>query len=188
MIKRFQNPKSRLRAGCVLLYENIADGVNYTDFFTEFALRDTFNSWFLITELHVWMLCTRVMQEGADNKEDGRLMRNYLVEALWADVQVRSKKLGSDNPSLKRKQIEILSEQFQAALISYDEGLWFDDKTLASALWKRFFEGENVDFRKLEMLLRYVRKTAKILDETPLNQLMRFDKPKINWISLQSND
>lgn len=185
MMRRLRNPKSKLRGGSVLLYENIADGVSYVEFFNEFGLKDTFNSWFLITELHVWLLCTRVMQEGSDNKEDGRLLRNYLVEAMWADVSTRSKKLGADNPSLKRKQIEILSEQFQATLIGYDEGLWFDDKALANSLWKRFFEGECSDFTKLEKLVKYVRRTAKILDETPRNFLIV--NPKINWISLNSD-
>lgn len=185
MMKRFQNPKSKLRAAGLLLYENIADGVNYVDFFNEFELKDTFNSWFLITELHVWLLCTRAMEEGSDNKEDGRLIRNFLVEAMWADVQSRSKKLGADNPSLKRKQIEILSEQFQATLISYDEGLWHDDKALANALWKRFFEAKCNDFTKLELLVKYVRKSAKVLDETPRTQLV--DRPKINWIPLNND-
>lgn len=182
MLKKFQNSKSKLRAGSTLLYENIADGVNYMEFFNEFKLRDTFNSWFLITELHVWLLCTRVMQEGSDSKEDGRFMRNCIVETMWADVQSRSKKLGNDNPSFKRKQIEILSEQFQASLISYDEGLWFDDKALACALWRRFFESECDDFTKLEKLVKYVRRTAKMLDEMHRNELI--SNPKISWLSL----
>lgn len=182
MLKRFQNSKSKLRAGSTLLYENIADGVNYLEFFTEFRLKDTFNSWFLVTELHVWLLCTRVMQEGAADKEDGRFMRNCLVESMWADVQSRSKKLGNDNPSFKRKQIEVLSEQFQATLISYDEGLWYDDKALAGAIWRRFFEGECSDFTKLEKLLKYVRRTAKMLDEMNRNQLL--NDPKVNWLKL----
>lgn len=185
MINRLQNPRSKLRAGSTFLYENIADGVNYIDFFKEFQLKDTFNSWFLITELHVWMLCTRVMQEGSESKEDGRLLRNFLVEAMWTDVSTRSKKLGNDNPSLKRKQIEILSEQFQATLISYDEGLWYDDKTLANALWKRFFEAQLTDFTKLELLVKYVRRTTKLLDETSRYSLV--DKPNIKWISLKSD-
>lgn len=182
MLKRFQNSKSKLRAGSALLYENIADGVNYIEFFTEFQLKDTFNSWFLVTELHVWLLCTRVMHEGADNKEDGRFLRNCLVESMWSDVQSRSKKLGNDNPSFKRKQIEILSEQFQATLISYDEGLWYDDKALAGAIWRRFFEGDCSDFTKLEKLVKYVRRTAKMLDEMNRNQLL--NDPKVNWLKL----
>lgn len=184
MLKRFQNPKSRLRAGSTLLYENIADGVDYMQFFTEFNMRDTFNSWFLVTELHVWLLCTRVMQEAVTDKDDGRFIRNCLVETMWADVHTRSKKLGNDSPAFKRKQIEILSEQFQATLISYDEGLWYDDKALANALWRRFLEAECSDFTKLEKLVKYVRRTAKQLDEITIVQLL--EHQKIEWASLDN--
>lgn len=182
ILKSFAKSKSRLRAGSSLLYENIADRVNYVEFFQEFELKDSFNSWFLITELHVWLLCTRLMQEGTEDKEDGRFLRNCLVETMWGDVQSRSKKLGNDNPSFKRKQIEILSEQFQASLISYDEGLWFDDKALACALWRRFFESDCSNFTDLEKLVKYVRKNSKYLDELSLEQLI--SKPKIDWKSL----
>lgn len=185
IIKRIQNSKSKLRTSSVFLYENIADRVNYAEFFREFELKDTFNSWFLITELHVWLLSTRVMQEkkeGSDKNEDGKYLRNCIVEAMWDDVTLRSKKLGNDNPSFRRKQIQILSEQFQASLINYDEGLWYDDKVLASALWRRFFESNCDDFTKIEKLVKYVRRTSKYLDGLSRKQLL--NDPVIHWFSL----
>lgn len=54
------------------------------------SMPDTFHSWFVIRNLHVWMLMARLMQEG----DDGRLVRNALVEAMWDDVDFRSKNLG----------------------------------------------------------------------------------------------
>lgn len=146
-------------------------------------MKDSFNSWFLITELHVWLLACRVMQEGPNNNEDGRFLRNCIVETMWSDVQIRSKKLGSDNPSFTRKQVTILSEQFQATLISYDEGLSFDDKALASALWRRFFEAQCDDFTKLEILVNYVRRTAQMFDSMSREQLIKY--PKIDWLLLK---
>lgn len=77
-------------AASYLAYENIADKINYINFFDELELNDTFYSWFVITELHIWMLSVRFMAEG----EQGRFMRNYLTEALWNDVSQRIKKLG----------------------------------------------------------------------------------------------
>jgi hypothetical protein len=50
---------------------------------------DTFYSWFLVTELHVWILMVRTMAEG----EEGRFVRNNIVEAMWEDVSTRVKKL-----------------------------------------------------------------------------------------------
>lgn len=54
---------------------------------------DTFFSWFLVTELHVWMLMVRYMAEG----KDGKTVRNNLVEAMWNDVDNRINKLGVSN-------------------------------------------------------------------------------------------
>lgn len=80
----------RLKVSGYILYENVADGVRYDQFFGQFSLPDTFFSWFLITELHVWMLLVRTMNEG----DDGRFARNCVVEAMWQDVSMRAKKLG----------------------------------------------------------------------------------------------
>lgn len=54
---------------------------------------DTFYSWFLITELHVWMLMVRFMAEGSY----GKVVRNNIVEAMWTDITVRINKLGVSN-------------------------------------------------------------------------------------------
>lgn len=58
--------------------------------FLELNLPDTFNSWFIITELHLWMIFARMMNESTK----GSMIRNFIMEALWNDVEFRSKKLG----------------------------------------------------------------------------------------------
>ncbi|XP_049543356.1 ubiquinol-cytochrome-c reductase complex assembly factor 1 [Anopheles darlingi] len=173
------NSAVRLRVSSCLLYESVADSINYNEFFTQFDMPDTFNTWFLITELHVWMLLVRSMAEGSEKGAAGRYLRNSIVETMWNDVTTRAKQLTMDNPSVVRPQIQQLSEQFQAALISYDEGISFDDKALAAALWRRFLGGRCEDYQKLEMLVEYVRKQTTMLD-----QLSRYDfaiKPKVKW-------
>lgn len=58
----------------------------------------------------------------------------------------------------KNKQIKELSEQFNAALIGYDEGIQSDDKVLAGALWRRFFCSECNNPEHVETLVIYIRK------------------------------
>uniref|UniRef100_A0A1Y9H2M8 Ubiquinol-cytochrome c chaperone domain-containing protein n=1 Tax=Anopheles dirus TaxID=7168 RepID=A0A1Y9H2M8_9DIPT len=177
------NSSVRLRVSSCLLYESVVDHINYTEFFHDFDMPDTFNTWFLITELHVWMLLVRSMAEGAEKGAAGRFMRNCIVETMWNDVTTRAKQLTMDNPSVVRPQIQQLSEQFQAALISYDEGISFDDKALAAALWRRFLGGRCEDYEKLDLLVGYVRKQVAMLD-----QLSRYDfaiKPTVKWASLR---
>lgn len=174
--------KARLKVAAYYMFESIADKINYLDFFNEFDLPNTFNSWFLVTELHVWMIMLRAMAEGSEKGQDGRILRNNIVEAMWADVNTRAKKLGAHNPSGTRMQIEMLSEQFQAALIAYDEGVMSDDKVLAAALWRRFFERDCRDYTKLEKLVLYVRKHVQLLDKLSREDFVH--KPKIAWLPL----
>uniref|UniRef100_U5EFL1 Putative golgi organization n=1 Tax=Corethrella appendiculata TaxID=1370023 RepID=U5EFL1_9DIPT len=177
------NSKSRLRVSSCILYETVADSINYAAFFVEFNLPDTFNSWFLVTELHVWMLLVRAMAEGSEQNEDGRFVRNCIVETMWNDVNTRANKLGADNPSGVRKQIHILSEQFQAALIGYDEAICSNDMVLASAIWRRFFAQECDDYTKLELLVGYVRKQISMLDKMTRQDFLI--RPKVKWLPLR---
>ncbi|SPP85186.1 ubiquinol-cytochrome-c reductase complex assembly factor 1 [Drosophila guanche] len=176
------NTKARLKVTSHLLYESVADKINYVAFFRDFSLPNTFNSWFLVTELHVWLLLMRSMAEGSETGEDGRFLRNCIVEAMWGDVNTRAKKLGAHNPSRTRQQIETLSEQFQAALIAYDEGIMSDDRVLAGALWRRFFEMNCDDYAHIERLVKYVRQQAVMLDSLPRDQFIT--KPKVAWLDL----
>ncbi|XP_055838207.1 ubiquinol-cytochrome-c reductase complex assembly factor 1 [Episyrphus balteatus] len=179
------NSKSRLRVCSRILYESVADKINYLNFFEYFNLPNTFNSWFLVTELHVWMILVRAMAEGSEAGEDGRFLRNSIVEAMWSDVNTRAKKLGAQNPSRTRAQIETMSEQFQAALIGYDEGIMCDDRVLAGAIWRRFFEMKCDDFCKLEALVIYVRQQIHMLDHLSREEFLV--KPKIPWLDLEKD-
>ncbi|XP_075162507.1 ubiquinol-cytochrome c reductase complex assembly factor 1 [Haematobia irritans] len=176
------NSKARIRVSSHMLYESVADKINYLAFFNDFNMPNTFNSWFLVTELHVWMLLLRSMAEGAESGEDGRFLRNCIVEALWGDVNARAKKLGANNPSRTRQQIEELSEQFQAALIAYDEGIMSEDRVLAAALWRRFFELNCDDYESIERLVKYVRRQVLMLDKLSRQDFLI--KPKIPWQDL----
>lgn len=59
-----------------------------------------------------------------------------------------------------KQQVFELSEQLQAALLSYDEGLQSSDTVLAGALWRRFYQLDAVDPENLVTLVKYIRKQA----------------------------
>lgn len=141
-----------LEGKSVLLYGQAVDSLNISNFVSKFRMPNTFNSWFLVVEIHVWMLMVRAMAE----KEHGQTIRNGLVTALWTDTLTRGKEMAPGSFRLIKKQIGTLSEQFQYAIISYDEGL-SDDKLMASALWKRFFESNCDDYEHIELLIKYIR-------------------------------
>lgn len=147
----------------VLLYGKSIDQLNHMDFVDKFQLPNTFNTWFLITELHVWMLMVRAMGERKDNT----LIRNTIVETLWQDVTVRANTLAPDDGRTVKKQIEELTGQLQYAIILYDEGLTKDDKQLASALWTRLFTSNCDNYEHIELMVKYVRYNVSTLNESP---------------------
>ncbi|XP_035704971.1 ubiquinol-cytochrome-c reductase complex assembly factor 1 isoform X2 [Folsomia candida] len=122
-----ESSKSYLRATGYLMYIKVADEVSYLNFFKHCELEDTFISWFTVVELHLWLLGARIMQEGAD----GRVVRNSMFQALWEDCDLKSKKLDGALASARKRQILELGDQFQATLVSYDEGLLGNDVVLA---------------------------------------------------------
>lgn len=92
-------------------------------------------------------------------------------------------RLQANNPSRTRQQIEELSEQFQAALIAYDEGIMSEDRILAAALWRRFFEMNCNEYERIERLVKYVRRQVLMLDNLSRQDFLL--KPKIPWQDLE---
>ncbi|XP_012231939.1 ubiquinol-cytochrome-c reductase complex assembly factor 1 isoform X2 [Linepithema humile] len=150
------------------VYENILKQIDYQFFFKYFNMADTFYSWFLVTELHVWMAMTRYMAEG----KNGKLIRNNIVSAMWEDTNARIENLGNISGKLKHKQIKDLSDQFNAAIIGYDEGILSDDKVLAGALWRRFFNFEGHNPEHVETLIIYIRKQICLFDNLPSHEIL----------------
>ncbi|XP_066138367.1 ubiquinol-cytochrome-c reductase complex assembly factor 1 [Euwallacea fornicatus] len=164
----------KIKMSGYLLYEHIADNLDYIETIKKYQLPDTFYSWFVITELHIWMLAVRAM---ADDKE-GHVLRNSLVEALWGDVAKRTKKLGESNPAAMKAQIRDLSEELQASFIAYDEGLQSDDMVLAGAIWRRVYQMEYCAPHHLEGIVKHIRKHILLLDNLSKDQILNVEPVK----------
>ncbi|ELT98832.1 hypothetical protein CAPTEDRAFT_161929 [Capitella teleta] len=149
----------RLHLCCVEL-------IDYDEYFKEFDLPDTFNSWFKITGLHIWMTLVRLSREG----EKGIFVRNSLMKHLWEDSTKRAKKVAK-GLSVK-SEIALLGEQFLYTAYVYDDGFMGDDKDLASALWNAFFEQEEENPEKVEKLVHFVRKQIKYFDTQDSEELL----------------
>lgn len=133
-----------------MLYLNLTD-LEYLDFVTRFNMPDEFLSWFLVSELHAWMLMVRTRSETIqpDGLSDG------VNRMFWDDTKKRMKPLHLNQSKIQESLVEY-GGAYTYAIIAYDEGLT-DDKKLASALWLRFFRKECEDYTQLELLLKYVR-------------------------------
>ncbi|MCL4128042.1 UNVERIFIED_CONTAM: hypothetical protein GTU68_032257 [Idotea baltica] len=151
-------------------------------FFKVCKMPDTFYSWYLVTELHLWMLCTRLMAEGTE----GKVVRDTLLKTLWMDVEERAKKLEGSNVSARKEQVQELTEHFRTSFLSYDESLDGDDRILASALWRIFFQKECYDLKRLETCVNFVRKNIALLDSIPKGEIIV--KRKLRFLPLLDVD
>ena len=93
-----------------MLSTHCCQGVNSRDFFEYFDMPDTFVSWFLVSELHIYMLCNRIL---VGQTAEGQRIKTTIVKSFWYDVLERVKLL-ADIPSNKRRaKIFDLNEEFQ---------------------------------------------------------------------------
>jgi len=114
-------PVSKLRASGYILSTHCSQRIDIVNFFETFDMPDTFYSWFLVTEIHVWLIgvsCLSPSSRGTAARpavlqaslqcsvtiltvvtqarlmgvgDEGRIVRNALVEALWLDCDNRAK-------------------------------------------------------------------------------------------------
>uniref|UniRef100_A0A2K6EFN0 Ubiquinol-cytochrome c reductase complex assembly factor 1 n=1 Tax=Propithecus coquereli TaxID=379532 RepID=A0A2K6EFN0_PROCO len=112
----------KIKIAALRMYTSCVEKTDFEEFFLRCQMPDTFNSWFLITLLHV--------------------VNSYIL----------------------KKNMIIMTNNFYAAILGYDEGILSDDHGLAAALWRTFFNQKCEDPRQLELLVEYVRKQMQYLD------------------------
>ncbi|XP_064597341.1 ubiquinol-cytochrome-c reductase complex assembly factor 1-like [Liolophura sinensis] len=165
----YRYPRTKMAMTGFKLFRNCSELIDYEEFFEVFDMPDTFNSWFLVMELHVWMYMVRLAAEGAD----GKYVRNSLVEMMWKDVEERIKMIGGGaRRSYLRDSLESLGGHFRMSLYAYDEGLLSHDRVLAGALWRIFFEKADTDPGSLARMVEYVRQQIHALDSADSERLL----------------
>merc|ERR1711997_788617 len=145
--------KSTLNKSGATLSACCTHEVDLEAFFNVFDMPDTYYSWWLITELHAWMLCVRL---SVGNTKEGLYCRNCLVTTLYTDMDERAKKVADMDRSSRLNVVWDLAEEFKFAMLIYDLGL---------------AGKEDPDVEKIELLVKYVRKTVASLDQIKIDDL-----------------
>eukprot|EP00069_Balaena_mysticetus_P021459 bmy_00584T0 len=79
-------------------------------------------------------------------------------------MQVHPKRRKYVNSYILKKNMMLMTNNFYVAILGYDEGVLSDDRGLAAALWRTFFNQKCEDPQQLELLVEYVRKQIQYLD------------------------
>jgi len=149
------------------LYLCCVELIDHGHFMEVLQLPDTFNSWFSITELHIWLVCTQI----SSNSREGQFVRTKMLQHCWKDVAKRMKLMNSEFQD-RKKGLLTLSDSFVYNLYQYDQGMLGDDKMLAAALWRGFFQMQPVDMNSLEILVQYVRKQLTHVEQFETESLL----------------
>jgi hypothetical protein len=117
---------------------------------------------------------------------EGMVCRNMMITELYNDMEAKAKMVGDMDRKTRANAIWDLAEEFKFAMLIYDLGLAGSDVDLANSLWRRFFLGEdNPNVEKIEILVKYVRKTVASLDQLKLEDLYLMEPgSKLNWPNL----
>ncbi|XP_068120010.1 ubiquinol-cytochrome c reductase complex assembly factor 1 [Hyperolius riggenbachi] len=173
--------KWKIKIAALRMYTCCVEKIDYDAFFEKCSLPDTLNSWFLVTQLHVWMCMVRMKQEG----REGKYMCRFIVYSMWEDAEQRGKVMGI-NASMMKTAMKDLTEIFYASVFGYDEGIISDDRTLASALWRNLFNMRCEDPQELELMVEYVRKQMQYLDSLNGDDLLL--SGEVAWRPLLESD
>ncbi|CAO3673792.1 unnamed protein product [Rhizopus stolonifer] len=130
------------------------------DFFVkECNLPDNFQSWFSVTQLHIWMLMVHLRAEG-----NGKIYIQELVNQFFEDAEDR-----------------IRAHGFHGGVVAYDEGMCKDDPVLAAALWRNLFAISSNNATDLALVVQYIRRELQALEKYGGDKLnagiVQFDKP-----------
>lgn len=104
---------------------------------TECSLPPSFQTWFSLTTLHVWLLSVRFRSLPPPL---GRTYVQELINHMFIDVELRIRgPYAVTQGRLIKGYMNDMLEQYHGACAAYDEGLVRGDAVLAAAVWRNVF-------------------------------------------------
>ncbi|CAO3614094.1 unnamed protein product [Cunninghamella blakesleeana] len=146
----------------------------------ECNLPDNFQSWFSVTQLHVWMLMVHLRAHS-----NGKLYIQEVVNRLFEDSEARIRDHGISQQRMIDSYIKDLVAQFHGGVVAYDEGMCKDDPVLAAALWRNLFAPTSNNATNLAYVVQYIRQELKALEAFDSEKLIEgkvtFGNPKSSF-------
>ncbi|GAA6018576.1 hypothetical protein JCM11491_006450 [Sporobolomyces phaffii] len=107
--------------------------------YEECSLPPSFQTWFSITTLHVWLLSVRFR---ALPSPLGHTYVQEFINHMFIDMEYRIRGPYAVTQSrLIKGYMKDMLEQYHGSIAAYDEGLVRGDAVLAAALWRNMFGG-----------------------------------------------
>jgi len=121
------------------LYDRCAERahVERNFWYGDCALPETYQSWFQITNLHVYLLLTRFR---AFDKAAHKTYSQELVNHFFIDAESRMRdRFGVQTSRLVKGYMRDMHMQHRGSILGFDEGLATGDARLAQAVWRNIW-------------------------------------------------
>lgn len=125
------------------------------------GLPDNFQTWFAVTQLHVWMLMVRLRLE-----PDGRRITQEVVNRFFEDAEEKIREAGVTSERIIQRELRDKVASFHGGVLAYDEGMCKNDAVLAGALWRNMYTDASYN-EGLAYMTRYVREQLYRLQRCP---------------------
>ncbi|GAA5959909.1 hypothetical protein JCM3765_000639 [Sporobolomyces pararoseus] len=107
--------------------------------YEECSLPPSFQTWFSITTLHVWLLSVRFRSLPSPL---GKTYVQEFINHMFIDMEYRIRgPYAVTQGRLIKGYMKDMLEQYHGSIAAYDEGLVRGDAVLAAALWRNMFGG-----------------------------------------------
>ncbi|SPC66246.1 related to CBP3 - mitochondrial protein required for assembly of cytochrome bc1 complex [Ustilago sp. UG-2017b] len=121
------------------LYDRCAERahVERNFWYGDCALPETYQSWFQITNLHVYLLLARFR---AFDKAANKTYSQELINHFFIDAESRMRdRFGVQTSRLVKGYMRDMHMQHRGSILAYDEGLAGGDARLAQAMWRNIW-------------------------------------------------
>lgn len=107
--------------------------------YKECALPASFQTWFQLTNLHVFLLLSRFRALPA---AEARTYSQELINHFFIDTESRMReRFGVQTSRLVKGYMRDLHQQHRGSMVAYEEGLATDDVRLSAAVWRNVWGG-----------------------------------------------
>lgn len=150
------------------------------DYYTALGLTPTFNTWFQVTALHMYILIVRFRYMPPNRST---IWQQHLTNHFFYEAEHRMTLFHKiSSRAIRNRYLKDLYNQWRGVQGAYDEGIVKGDAVLATAIWRNVFKGdENVDWRNVAIVTSFARRALKGLDgakdETIRKGRVRFSSP-----------
>lgn len=134
-----------------------------TFWYQESGLPPTFQTWFQITQLHLWMIMVRMR---ALPKDVGHHYQQQMTNHFFNDAEARLRVVYQirDGRIIQTYMKDLLL-QWRGSVAAYDQALVEGDAVLAAALWRNMYgTRQDADLVCLDRMVEHVRLNLKLLE------------------------